>query len=240
MDGPWWWWLAAAGALVLLVVLAAAWGRGAARKAVRLAVEEHAPALARRRAQLIRVDDYGVEIDKAWRKEMDHFFDRVVLPRLGPGRERWALERRDEILGLIDATARDRPAPPARSAAASGADFEVECRAILEERGWSARRTGAAGDQGADILAEKDGLSVAIQCKHLARPVGNKAVQEVAAARTYYGVDAAAVVATGDYTEAARRLAARNDVLLLHVDDLGNLEDRLGEAAPRGRAPERG
>src|SRR3712207_4195033 len=129
-----WWWLAAAGALVLLVGLFAARGRGAARKAVRLAVEEHAPALARRRAQLIRVDDYGVEIDKAWRREMDHFYDKVVLPRLGPGRERWALERRDEILGLIDATARDRPALPARSAAASGADFEVECREILAER----------------------------------------------------------------------------------------------------------
>jgi restriction system protein len=239
MEG-WWQWLAAAGALVLLIGLAAAWGRGAARKAVRLVVEEHAPALARRRAQLIRVDDYGVEIDKAWRKEMDHFFDRVVLPRLGPGRERWALERRDEILGLIDATARDRPAAPARSAAASGADFEVECQAILEERGWSARRTGAGGDQGADIIAEKDGLSVAIQCKYLARPVGNKAVQEVVAARTYYEVGAAAVVAAGDYTEAARRLAARNDVLLLHVDDLGNLEDRLGEVAPPRRARERG
>src|SRR5829696_8213298 len=121
MDGPWWW-LAAAGTLALLVAIIAASRRGAARKAVRLAVEEHAPALARRRAQLIRVDDYGVKIDKAWRKEMDHFFDKVVLPRLGPGRERWVLERRDKVLGLIDATARDRPVPPARSAAASGAD----------------------------------------------------------------------------------------------------------------------
>lgn len=235
-----WWWLAAAGALVLLVGLAAARRRRAARRAVRLAVEEHAPALARRRAQLVRVDDYGVEIDKAWRKEMDHFFSRVVLPRLGPGRERWALERRAEIVGLIDATARDRPVPPSLSAAASGAEFELECQRILGGQGWSARRTPAGGDQGADIIAERGGLSVAIQCKRLARPVGNKAVQEVVAARTYYEVDAAVVVAAGDYTEAARRLAARNDVLLLHVGDLGNLEDRLGDAAPRGRAPERG
>jgi restriction system protein len=236
-----WWWIVAACALGLLLAVLAAWGRGAAWKAVRLAVEEHAPALARRRAQLIRVDDYGVEIDKAWRKEMDHFFEKVVLPRLGPGRERWALERRDEIVGLIDATARDRPAPPARPAAASGAEFELACQEILEERGWSARRTPAGGDQGADIIAERDGLTVAIQCKRLARPVGNKAVQEVVAARTYYEADAAAVVAAGDYTEAARRLAARNGVLLLHVDDLGNLEDRLGEAAPPPRrARERG
>jgi restriction system protein len=79
---------------------------------------------------------------------------------------------------------------------------------------------------------------VAIQCKRLARPVGNKAVQEVVAARTYYDTDLAAVVSTGDYTEAARRLARRNDVHLLHVDDLPDLGTGCASPPrPRGGAP---
>jgi restriction system protein len=236
-------WPLVAGALGLLLLGAAVLrGRAAAaaRKAVRLAVEEHAPALARRRAQLIRIDDYGVEIDKAWRKEMAHFFEKVILPRVGPAREGWALERRPEILELVDATARrERQAPRGRAAAevaSSGIDFELECQEILAEHGWSARLTQASGDQGADIIAEaEDGLSVAIQCKRLARPVGNKAVQEVVAARTYYDTDLAAVVSTGDYTEAARRLARRNDVHLLHVDDLPELETGCASPATEGR-----
>ena len=54
-------------------------------------------------------------------------------------------------------------------------------------------------------------MSVVLQCKLYARPVGNKAVQEVAAARTFYDAGFAAVVSNADYTEAARRLARRNE-----------------------------
>jgi restriction system protein len=230
-------------AIVLIVIFSFATSPWNAKRIATRIIDEHVETLARRRAQLVRIDDYGVEVDRAWQREINHFIDKVIVPKLRPSEQNIIQARRDEIAELINLKARSQKpllSRQSRSAETSGIEFERECQEILTGRGWSARRTPASGDQGADILAEKDGLSVAIQCKFLARPVGNKAVQEVAAARTYYGVDAAAVVATGDYTEAARRLAARNDVLLLHVDDLGNLEDRLGEAAPRGRAPERG
>jgi restriction system protein len=82
-------------------------------------------------------------------------------------------------------------------------------------------------------------MSVVLQCKLYARPVGNKAVQEVAAARTYYDAGFAAVVSNADYTEAARRLARRNEVLLLHIDDLHDLEDKLRDPA-WGPADKRG
>jgi restriction system protein len=158
----------------------------------------------------------------------------VILPRLRPVQQRIALDRRARIEERIDARARAQPLPsarPARPSAGKGVDFERQCQQILAGRGWLARLTPASGDQGADIIAEKDGMSVVLQCKLYARPVGNKAVQEVAAARTFYDAGFAAVVSNADYTEAARRLARRNEILLLHIDDLHDLEDKLRDLA---------
>jgi restriction system protein len=227
-------WLASIGGVGLLFCLALVYDRWVVGRRVRALLDEHAQALARRRAQLVRIDDYGVEIDKAWRREIGHFFERVILPNLRPVQQRIAVGRRARIEERIDAKARAQPLPsarPARPAAGKGIDFERQCQQILAGRGWSARLTPASGDQGADIIAEKQGMSIVLQCKLYARPVGNKAVQEVAAARTFYDAGFAAVVSNADYTEAARRLARRNEILLLHIDDLHDLDGRLRDPA---------
>ena len=80
--------------------------------------------------------------------------------------------------------------------------------------------TQAAGDQGADIVATRDGRTLVVQCKHHAKPVGNKAVQEVAAAIRHYNAEAGVVVATNGFTRAAEQLAATNGITLLGHDDL--------------------
>jgi restriction system protein len=88
-------------------------------------------------------------------------------------------------------------------------------------------------DQGVDVVAEKDGCRVVLQCKLYARPVGNKAVQETAAGRAYEQADYGAVVTNHKYTLAAEQLAATNGVLLLHYRDLPDLENLLANAWPR-------
>src|SRR5918912_1842904 len=107
-------WLAGIGGVGLLFCLALVYDRWVVGRTVRALLEEHAQALARRRAQLVRIDDYGVEIDKAWRREVGHFFERVVLPRLRPAQQRVALERRARIEERIDAKAREEAIPTAR------------------------------------------------------------------------------------------------------------------------------
>ncbi|MFC0386555.1 restriction endonuclease [Muricoccus vinaceus] len=102
--------------------------------------------------------------------------------------------------------------------------FEQHCGDILAARGWSVAVGRGSGDQGVDVLARKDGRALVIQCKLHARPVGNKAVQEALAGRGYAGADAAAVVSNAPYTAAAHALAARVNVLLLHVSDLPRVE----------------
>ncbi|HJU16254.1 MAG TPA: restriction endonuclease [Stellaceae bacterium] len=110
-------------------------------------------------------------------------------------------------------------------------EFEKCCADYLTLQGWRARTTGRSGDQGADVLAEKNGLRLVIQCKKYRRPIGNRAVQEVHAARAYVGAQAAAVVSNQGYTRAAQDLATKTGVMLLHFTELRNLDDRLGEAA---------
>lgn len=89
-----------------------------------------------------------------------------------------------------------------------GIDFEHTCANILRGRGFSnVEVTKASGDQGVDVLASKDGRRYAVQCKLYSNPVGNKAVQEVYAGKTYYGCTDAAVMTNSTFTESAKVLA---------------------------------
>ncbi len=108
----------------------------------------------------------------------------------------------------------------------SPAEFEHYCAAVLREAKWTARVTQASGDQGVDIVADKRGMRIVIQCKKYSKPVGNRAVQEIVAAIAHEGAQRGVVVATSDYTPAAEKLAASNQVLLLHHADLRRI-DRL-------------
>jgi HJR/Mrr/RecB family endonuclease len=102
-------------------------------------------------------------------------------------------------------------------------DFEHWCADTLQDHGWRARPTPASGDQGADVVAEMHGHLVVIQCKLYSKPVGNKAVQEVHSARTFYGATAAAVVSNAGFTPSARTLARSTGVLLLDRTELPQL-----------------
>jgi len=77
-------------------------------------------------------------------------------------------------------------------------------------------------DFGVDLIANRGGTSVAIQCKRWSTPVGNKAVQEAYAGRGYYSSTHAAVVSLSGYTKAARLR-----VRLLTLDDLEHLHIQL-------------
>jgi len=105
-------------------------------------------------------------------------------------------------------------------------EFEHYCAAVLREMKWKARVTQASGDQGVDIVADKRGMRIVIQCKKYSKPVGNRAVQEIVAAIAHEGAQRGVVVTTSDYTPAAEKLAASNQVLLLHHADLRRI-DRL-------------
>ena len=105
-------------------------------------------------------------------------------------------------------------------------EFERYCASVLRERKWDARVTPASGDQGVDIVADKRGLRIVVQCKKYSKPVGNRAVQEIVAGIAHRDAQRGVVVATSGYTASAIKLAASNAVLLLHHSELHRI-DRL-------------
>lgn len=111
-------------------------------------------------------------------------------------------------------------------------EFEQCCADYLRLRGWESTTTKGSGDQGVDVVARKNDIVLVVQCKKHSKPIGNKAVQEIIAAKAYMQATFAAVVSNQTYTPAARLLAEKTGVFLLHFTELRTVETRLGLPEP--------
>lgn len=105
--------------------------------------------------------------------------------------------------------------------AMEGHDFEYYCADLLKNNGfYNVSVTQGSGDQGIDVLAEKGGIKYGIQCKCYSKDIGNKAVQEAFAGKTFYHCHVAAVLTNRYFTRSAKELASINQVLLWDRDQL--------------------
>ena len=96
-----------------------------------------------------------------------------------------------------------------------GHDFEFYCAELLKKGGFlEVEVTRGSGDYGIDILAEKDGVTYAIQCKCYNAPVGVKAVQEAYAGRDFYDRMVGAVLTNQYFTQPAVEAAKKLKILL--------------------------
>lgn len=96
-----------------------------------------------------------------------------------------------------------------------GHTFEHYCADLLIENGYeNVEVTKGSGDQGLDVIAYRDGVKYGIQCKCYSSDIGNKAVQEAFAGKTYYNCHVAAVLTNRHFTKSAKELAESNKVLL--------------------------
>lgn len=108
-----------------------------------------------------------------------------------------------------------------------GHDFEYYCAGLLRERGFlEVEVTSGSRDYGVDILAEKDGVTYAIQCKCYSTPVGVSAVQEAYAGRDYYDRMVGVVLTNQYFTAPAVEVAEKLKIMLW---DRGYLEGMMEE-----------
>lgn len=108
-----------------------------------------------------------------------------------------------------------------------GHEFEHFCAELLAGRGFlEVEVTKGSGDYGIDILAQKDGVTYAIQCKRYTAPVGVKAVQEAYAGRDYYDRMVGVVMTNQYFTAPAVEMAEKLKILLW---DGGYIEGMLEE-----------
>jgi len=92
-----------------------------------------------------------------------------------------------------------------------GTAFEQFLRSVFELLGFRATLTKASGDQGVDIIVEKQGLKMAVQAKGFdpAIKVANNAIQEAHTGMAFYRCDACAVITSSSFTSPAMELANR-------------------------------
>lgn len=213
------------------------------KKAYKIAsneIEQHAKTLYIKRDQLLYKDDYGSLVQEKWIQEANRFIRTKIKPLLSenqvldyyppiqnkilkkvlyiakypPNKQRSLFTRRKKTKLKYSPTM-----PPL--------EYEEYCAELLRQAGWNADVTTASGDQGADVIASKQGITLIIQCKLYSKPVSNKAVQEVNAAKIFYHAYYAAVVSNADYTTSARQLASSVKVTLLHHENLQKFANTL-------------
>ena len=111
--------------------------------------------------------------------------------------------------------------------AMEGHDFEHWGADLLRDLGFTkVEVTRGSGDQGVDILAEKDGIRYAVQCKRYHSPLGNKPVQEVHAGKEMYQCQIGAVMTNRYFTPSGREIAEKTGVLLWDRDWLRDAINR--------------
>ncbi|WP_269517428.1 restriction endonuclease [Alteromonas sp. BMJM2] len=208
--------------------------------------------LARKRSQLIYRDEYGdLNIDH-WFNELERFAEKHVYrvncyieahtthesrTRYLPYGKHLNLLYNDDGFGILDHSIdfalerfienEDSAPTEDLSSIIDPYDYEKAIAEAISKLGAEARVTQGSGDQGADVIADYAGENYIIQCKLYSRPVGNKAVQEVAAAKQFYEGDYAIVITNNSFTKSARMLAEKLGVVLLHHSQI---TDVFGES----------
>jgi len=113
----------------------------------------------------------------------------------------------------------------------SGVDFERFLSSMFRRLGYSCEMTATMGDYGGDLVLRKGGVKTIVQAKRWKRSVGVKAVQEVVAAKGYYGASSAIVVTNSTFTRQAEELARANGV---ETWDRARLAQKLLESRKSG------
>lgn len=105
----------------------------------------------------------------------------------------------------------------------NGYQFEKFCAEILRKNGFeNIELTQGSGDHGIDILAEKDNITYAIQCKCYSSNIGNSAVQQAHTGKSLYHKDIAVVITNRYFTTQAIEEAEALGVKLWDRDYLNN------------------
>lgn len=200
-------------------------------EATKSVIDAHVKTLYRKKLQGIRKDDYGNIFDEGWIKEKQYFHENVVIPQVSKNivieqvYEPFNVRRTSDFIEqAVSKFTEGQKGDNFDINTLTPYEFEAYCAELLNQNGWSARATAGSGDQGIDIIAEKDGVRAVFQVKKYTSPVGNKAVQEIIAGRIYASADMAFVVTNTSFTPSARALAEASDVGLLHFGELAFLD----------------
>lgn len=103
-----------------------------------------------------------------------------------------------------------------------GGQFEEFLAEVFHELGYKVEQTGQSGDQGVDLIAERQGRRIAVQAKGYVESVGNAAVQQAYTGKKIYSCHCCAVITNSRFTTSAQEAADKVECILVHEE---NFED---------------
>lgn len=186
---------------------------------------KHQETLLRKYKQSIYIDDYGNVQHDRWYNERDYFIENVLAREFPNGLDDFNI---DAVADMIDNQVKELLSTSKSKVETAQEfdefmtplDFEKYCLNQLLKNGWQGNTTKATGDQGIDIIANIGSKRAVFQCKLYSKPVGNSAVQEVAAGKGFEEAQLAVVISNQTYTKSARQLAQSLDVYLIHFEQI--------------------
>lgn len=100
--------------------------------------------------------------------------------------------------------------------------FEEWCAERLREQGYRVAVVGGQSDHGVDLIAERDGQRMVVQCKRWfgARLIGEPQVRDLFGAMQHEHASSAMVLTTGQYSEAATKWAENKPIRLWGAEQL--------------------
>lgn len=193
-------------------------------------VKEHGAALQKNISRSIKYNDYGKIISDNSHLETLEFLDSIEVDfdRIS---EDNAIAAMYYYLDRLNSEQKSRGFD-AESIPTDGHEFEYWVADQLNNFGWNARVTQGSGDQGIDVIAERDGLKAGIQCKLYSSSIGNKAVQEAFAGKSYHSLDATIVMSNAPFTKSAQNLAESTGVILASHYDIPGLSAKIEREFP--------
>lgn len=106
----------------------------------------------------------------------------------------------------------------------TGEEFEILLIKLFEAMGYMVKHIGGKGDQGGDLILNKDNQRILVQAKcYNNNSIGNNAIQQAVAAKKYYDCNRVIVIGTSNYTREAIQLAKSNEVQLIWKKELQEL-----------------
>jgi restriction system protein len=206
------------------------------RKAIASGINDHIHALARRRQDLIKKDDYGLVHLEEWEEEKNFFINNVLGNSLGNiyskdfpvpyflidimiDRYIDAYFKNGDAGGIIREYQGDDWENADQQA------YRGYCMKLLELAGWKVLLPTEENIQSRDpILARKEETLFLATCTRASKPLGRRVIRETSEARRSHDADAAAIVTNAGFTRWAHFSARKHDVMLLHHSDLANIE----------------
>jgi restriction system protein len=104
----------------------------------------------------------------------------------------------------------------------SPAQFEEWCADRLREQGYRVTVVGGQGDHGIDVIAEREGERMAVQCKRWfsVRQVGEPQIRDLLGAMQHEHATSGMVLTTGQFSAAATTWAQGKPIKLWGVEQL--------------------